>query len=272
MLLSNPWIAALSALFVWWFSTGAILYAVKRADTGGPGGHVATVILGLPLLFLGIYGVLDSVDDTSPRGAYVSFLSALAVWGWIELAFLCGVVTGPNTRPLPPGVEGWERFLRAWGTIAWHEMLLVAGLFLLVFLTRGMENSTALWTFAVMFFARVSAKLNLFFGVPHIHTEFLPSPLSHLASHFRRRAMNWVFPISVSLLTFATFCWLERAFTTGRTEFSLLAALTALALLEHWLMVLPLPDEKLWRWMLPAPKLMPKTNDKTLLREEPHGF
>jgi hypothetical protein len=34
--------------------------------------------------------------------------------------------------------------------------------------------------------------------------------------------------------------------------FALLTAMTALALLEHWLMVLPLPDEKLWRWMLPA--------------------
>jgi putative photosynthetic complex assembly protein 2 len=35
-------------------------------------------------------------------------------------------------------------------------------------------------------------------------------------------------------------------------------ALTALALLEHWLMVLPLPDERLWRWMLPGPSNAPK--------------
>ena len=33
--------------------------------------------------------------------------------------------------------------------------------------------------------------------------------------------------------------------------FSSASALAALALLEHWFMVLPLPDEKLWRWMLP---------------------
>ena len=37
----------------------------------------------------------------------------------------------------------------------------------------------------MLFFARVSAKLNLFFGVPRINTEFLPRPLAHLASHFR---------------------------------------------------------------------------------------
>ena len=38
------------------------------------------------------------------------------------------------------------------------------------------------------------------------------------------------------------------------TGFALLTALAALALLEHWLMVMPLPDAKLWRWMLPAPE------------------
>ena len=49
---------------------------------------------------------------------------------------------------------------------------------------------------------------------------------------------------------------------------SLLASLSALALLEHWLMVLPLPDAKLWRWMLPAP------NNKTpeLRPEDAHGL
>jgi len=50
--------------------------------------------------------------------------------------------------------------------------------------------------------------------------------------------------------------------------FALLAAITALALLEHWLMVLPLPDAKLWRWMLPAPRTR---HDKTG-PEGHHGF
>ena len=35
--------------------------------------------------------------------------------------------------------------------------------------------------------------------------------------------------------------------------FTLLSALSLLALLEHWFMVLPLPDQKLWRWMIPQP-------------------
>jgi hypothetical protein len=71
--------------------------------------------------------------------------------------------------------------------------------------------------------------------------------------------MNWVFPISVTALTFAAACWMERAIAAP-TEAALvghvlLTALTLLALLEHWLLVLPLPDQKLWRWMLPDPAI-----------------
>jgi len=268
LFLDNPWIAALSALFIWWFSTGALIFAVKRADEAGPGAHQVLVLLALPLLLIGAYGISYSLSDPGGWGAYVGFLSALAVWGWIELAFLGGVITGPNASPRPDDSEGWDRFQRAVATIAWHELLLIATLIIIALASAGAENTTALWTFAVMFFARVSAKLNLFFGVPYINTEFLPKPLAHLGSHFRRRPMNHLFPISITLLSMATFCWLERIYTTGQTEFVLLAALTALALLEHWFMVLPLPDEKLWRWMMPATKPTPKT----MIREEPRGF
>ena len=269
MFLANPWIAALSALFVWWFSTGVLLFAVKQADRkGGRGPHVALVIIALPLLFVGFYGLFQTLSDTGAMGAYLGFLSALAIWGWIELTFLCGVVTGPNSDNRRDGVVGVRRFMQAFGTVAWHELLLIVALCVIAAVSDGAENSTALWTFAVLFFARVSAKLNLFFGVPHINTDFLPLPLAHLASHFRRRPMNGLFPISITMLSMATFCWIERIIATGQTEFVLLAALTALALLEHWFMVLPLPDEKLWRWMIPAPK----PTQETMIREEPHGF
>ncbi|NNF71566.1 MAG: DUF3623 family protein, partial [Rhodobacteraceae bacterium] len=143
---------------------------------------------------------------------------------------------------------------------------------LILLVSWGAPNMFAFWTFAVLFFARVSAKLNLFFGVPKINIEFLPSPLSHLPSHFRTARMNAVFPISVTALSFAVACWFERIYAAATPAetvgFALLAALTVLALLEHWLMVLPLPDEKLWRWMIPAPK----ANDKTLLREDANGL
>ena len=269
---SSPWIAALLALFVWWFATGAILFVVKGADRRGRDAHVWSVLLGLPVLFAGVAGFLHTLDDGSVGSVYLAFFSALLIWGWIELAFLSGVVTGPNRFDCPKDAPEWERFVRAWGTIAYHECLLAATLLLMAWLSWGAENIFGFWTFAVLFFARVTAKLNLFFGVPKINTEFLPEPLRHLPSHFRISKMNAFFPVSVTALTFALGCWLERLHAVDDPAqlvgFALLAAMTALALLEHWFMVLPLPDEKLWRWMIPAPK----PSEKMKISEDPHGL
>jgi putative photosynthetic complex assembly protein 2 len=264
--MTTVWAAALITLFLWWFSTGAILWRVRHADRAGGKAHLRSVLFGLPLLVVGVAGLALTLNDESVQGTYAAFLAALALWGWIELAFLSGIITGPNRAPCPPFVRGWDRFWRASTTILWHEALLIGALALLAWASLGAANVVGLWTFAVLFLARLSAKLNLFFGVPRIHTEFLPRPLSHLASHFRHAGMNWLFPISVTLLTFAIGCWLERAVAAPtdavRIGHILLAALTALALLEHWFMVLPLPDQKLWRWMLPD---SPVASDPTLL-------
>ncbi|QGX97762.1 DUF3623 domain-containing protein [Roseovarius faecimaris] len=270
--MASPWIAALFALFAWWFSTGAILWAVRHADRRGRAGRVACTWAGLPLLVLGVWGGWTTLNDPSLQAAYVAFLSALAIWGWIELAFLTGAITGPNLYDCPEGAPEWERFIRAFGTIAYHEMLLLAALLLLWAVGQGAANGFGLWTFTILYFARISAKLNLFYGVPRINAEFIPDALRHLPSHFRISRLNWVFPISVTALSFAVACWLERLYsaqTPAETAgFALLTALTALALLEHWLMVLPLPDAKLWRWMLPAPT----KHDKTPRPEGHHGL
>ena len=250
------WTPALFALFAWWFSTGAILWVVRSADRQGEHARRRAVWFGLPFLAAGAAGFWVTLWTNDTLSIYVAFVSALAIWGWIELAFLTGVITGPNTSPLPEGVPEWERFIRAWGTLAYHEMLLAATLAAMFLVGWDHVNPFGLWTFAVLFFARISAKLNLFLGVPKINVDFLPGALSHLPSHFRHRAMNWLFPVSVSALTFAAACWLERIAATtapgAAAGFTLLTAITALALFEHWMMVLPIPDEKLWRWMIPA--------------------
>jgi putative photosynthetic complex assembly protein 2 len=265
MLSASPWVAGFAALFLWWFSTGAILCRVRLADRAGGDAHIWSVLLGLPVLGLGVWGLLATASDPSVTGAYAAFGASLLVWGWIELAFLSGQITGPNRSVLPPGRPEWERFLRACGTIAYHELALIGIVLLLMSQVWGSANHVGLWTFVVLFLARISAKLNLFYGVPKINTEFLPSTLRHLPSHFRHRRMNAVFPVSVIGLAAASWWWLARiADATGAGEtvgYALLAAITLLALLEHLFMVLPLPDEKLWRWMLPA---APKPTQKTL--------
>ncbi len=268
------WSAILLALFAWWFSTGAILWVVKTADRKGLTAGLYATLCGLPMLGLGLWGFWTTLEDPSAFGACIAFLSALCIWGWIELAFLTGVITGPNDYPLPDDTPEFGRFIRAWGTLAYHEMLLGGTLIVLALIGDGATNIFCVWTFAVLFFARLSAKLNLYLGVPRINVDFLPSALTHLATYFRIRPLNWLFPVSVTALTFATACWLERIYaapTDGQLiGFSLLTAITALALLEHWVMVLPIPDEKLWRWMLPA-QTQP-TPKATTLKGGHHGF
>ncbi len=278
--MDNAYVAALIALFVWWFSTGAILVVVKRADRVGGRAHLNAVLAGLPLLGLGWYGLVGTMHSTGPAGAYAAFFSALAIWGWFELAFLCGILTGPNIKPCPPGIPRWERFLRAWGTIAHSEMALIATSVVMLSLSWEAPNAFGLWTFLVLFFARVSAKLNVYLGVPNINVDFLPVPVRHLASHFRIAPMNAFFPVSITALSLAVGCWLERVleFAPGTGEhvgFALLTALTGLALLEHWLMVLTLPDAELWRWMLPRSEEEPSDpplKSKSYLSEDAHGL
>ena len=171
---------------------------------------------------------------------------------------MIGVITGPNTSNCPSNVTHAERFIRAWGTLAYHEIALLIALGSIFYLCWSAENMFGLWTFVILYFARICAKLNLFFGVPRINVEFVPATLSHLTSHFKISALNWFFPLSVTILTFALGCWIERLLSVNLlsdiTGFTLLSSLTAMALLEHWVMVLPIPDAKLWRWMLPQEK------------------
>ena len=276
----NPWFAAGIAMFAWWFFTGIILWRVRVADnlerSGDRDAHRNSVILGFPVFAAGVALAYASIIDGSANGTYMGFLATLALWGWIELAFLSGVITGPNRKPCPPFAAQSDRFWRAVGTIAWHELALIATMVILGYVSWSAENPFAFYTFALLFFARISAKLNLFFGVPRINTQFLPRPLSHLPSHFRFARMNPFFPVSVSVLTVATALLLERtisATTSGTTAgFALLTCLCALALLEHWFMVLPLPDEKLWRWMLPAAKTPRNIHSPASLHEDANGL
>lgn len=263
--MASPWIAACIAVFAWWFFTGAILLVVRRADGGDAVAHGRNVFLAIPLAALGAAGLVISSTELTLANVYIAFLSTLLIWGWIELAFLAGVITGPERRPCPPGLAGTARFNRAWHTVSYHELLLLLGLFAILAVTRGAENTVAFWAYLILFVARISAKLNLFFGVPRINTEFVPQPLQHLKTYFRQGPITMAFPIGVTFLSITAACFAERMVSAPSAQalagFALLTALATLATLEHWLMVVPLPDAKLWRWMLPD--VTPASKDQT---------
>ena len=196
--MDNPIIiACLVAVFSWWFFTGAILLAVRLCDRNSVGFRAKVTAAVSPFYLFGFCGLWYSSATSDVQSVYLAFFSALAIWGWIEFAFLTGIITGPNTTDCPRVLMPFERFIRAWGTLAYHEILLVISLLLTLKLCWGAENTFGMWTFIVLYAARVFAKLNLFFGVPRINLEFVPKALDHLKSHFKIAALNWFFPLSV---------------------------------------------------------------------------
>ena len=240
------------AVFAWWFSTGLILL-VLRAPRAAHRGWLA-VFAGIAVFAVAGVGHLAGVADG--WAAYAGFVLAVVIWGWHEAAFLMGYVTGPRPAPCPDGARGFDRFRFATLTVLHHEIALAATLAALAALTWGQPNQTATIVFAVLFVMRLSAKFNLFLGVPNLSDEFMPPHLEHLKSYLPRRPTGLFMPISMTLgLVLAA--WLMAQATAAAPHSAaaiglvLAFALTLLALLEHAFMVLPVRDTALWKWATP---------------------
>ncbi|MDP4003806.1 putative photosynthetic complex assembly protein PuhE [Methylobacterium sp. NEAU K] len=243
----------LYAVLVWWFSTGLILlldHAPRRTHPWSMAG--ATLLLAAALVAIHV-----SAGDTTATGAYTAFTAALVVWGWQEMSYYMGFLSGPKPAACAPGLRGLDRFLAALATSLWHEFAIVIGGLAILALVWGSPNTFALWTYGTLVVMNLSARLNLFLGVRNLYAEFLPDHLGYLACYLTKKPMNMLFPVSVSLGTIAA-ALLGRAASGSDVlaheliGFTALATLMALATLEHWFLMLPLPSAELWRWSLPA--------------------
>lgn len=249
--MSDLAIPVLYTLFAWWFSTGVILYL------DGLPRHTFPLTLQAATLVLGaaLYALVHTRNDMSVAGAYCAFTCALLVWAWQEIAFLLGVVTGPRRSACPPGATGWRRTGYALQAVLYHELALILLAIAVVACVGPGQNRVGIWTFMALWGMRQSAKLNIFLGVRNIGDNFLPPHLRYMASYFKRLPMNPLFPISVTLATgSAVLVWWHliegpvSAFDTA--GLALVGTMLALGALEHWLLVLPLPSEALWRWSM----------------------
>jgi putative photosynthetic complex assembly protein 2 len=241
----------LYTLFVWWFSTGVILYL-----DGLPRHTFKWTMLGATLLLgSALAGMAVSSTDTSVAGAYCGFTCAILVWAWQEVAFLLGFVTGPRRTPCPESAVGWARARLAFQAVLHHELALVLLALAVLIVTWGAPNQTGWWTFVVLWTMRQSAKLNVFLGVRNLNEGFLPPHLKYLQTYFTRKCMNWLFPVSVAVATMVVIPVWRAAFAPAASafevaSFALIGSLLGLAILEHWFLVLPLPSEALWKWGL----------------------
>jgi putative photosynthetic complex assembly protein 2 len=241
-------VATLYAVFLWWFGTGVALLLGRASRGRALGGATALALAAL-------WAIGATAGETSLRAAVVGFTGAIVLWGWHEVTFLTGVLTGPRRTPCPLGARGWRRFALAAETLIHHELALAATALGLWLWLGEAANATALWTFLALWVMRFSVKFNIFFGAPNVADEFLPDDLRYLTSYFSPRPMNLLFPVSVTAGTVIAGGLLLHAEMVAATPFeaaslALVGALVALGTLEHWFLVLPVKEAALWRWYI----------------------
>src|SRR5262245_46158935 len=92
-------------LFVWWFSTGAVLLLVALSARHGMLLKAGAVALAAASLA----GIIVSSGDASAASAYCAFTCAILLWGAVEISLLAGWITGPRPEPCPKHVRGGDR-------------------------------------------------------------------------------------------------------------------------------------------------------------------
>ena len=245
---------AIFALFVWWFSTGAIIFLDNLPRRTFKYSMVGATAVSLSCL----WGLRATAAHTDLTAAYEAFFFGLFAWGWQEISFYMGYVTGPRKQPCPEGCSGWAHFVHAVQTSLWHELAIIASAAAIIALTWHQPNQIGLWTFMVLWWMHQSAKLNVFFGVRNLNEEFLPEHLTFLKSFLKSKPMNLFFPISITISMVIATMLFEHA-ASASTQFArsgdtFLGTMMALAILEHWFLVIPLPAGKLWQWGLASRK------------------
>ena len=247
---------ALYCLFVWWFSTGLIVFLNNLPPrTFRWSFGAATAVAGISF-----YRLAAGSHDTSQAGAYAAFTYGLLVWGWHEMAFFMGFLTGPRkaacTHACPNACRGgWRHFGHGVQACIDHELAILATGVGVLWATWHAPNQIGTWTFMALWGMRLSAKLNVFLGVLNLGETFLPPHLTYLLSFMSRRRMNWLMPISLAGGTLIAVLLVRGAMSPHMGVFDatglvFLTTMVVLAVVEHAMLVLPLPFAALWAWWL----------------------
>lgn len=239
-------------LLAWFFATGAILWLDRRPAETWPASLLgATVVAGFATAV-----VLVASETGSPASAYAAFFAAILIWGWHEMSFLMGFVTGPRRLPCPPEARGWQRFRLATATLIHHEIALALTALLLLLITWGQPTQVAGWAFLLLFAMRLSTKFNIFLGAPNFSDEMLPPHLGYLRSYFSTRRGNMLLPLSATVSVVVTLLFVRAALSApagsgAEVQFQLLASLSLLGVVEHVFLLLPVRDSAFWTWLAP---------------------
>ncbi len=236
---------ALYSIVFWWLSTAAIIYFNFQPA------YRATVFSAALILMLGaIYMLYTHRQSETVMGAFITFTAGSIIWAFVEVSFYTGYIVGPQVRPIftvGPSVIG---FFKAIHRSLYHEGLVLGLVVLMLLLSIGAKNKFGVYTFLMYWFMHQSAKLNIFLGVANTGREFVPDTVADMTQYMTIAHMNWLFPFSITFCTLLVTKLLKK---TGeeqepawrRVGFSIIGTMALMALLEHWLLVLPL-NQSLW--------------------------
>jgi putative photosynthetic complex assembly protein 2 len=226
-------------IVLWGMSTAVIFYLDSLPPRTFPISMAAASAV-LAACGVAIWVLSESSSTLAIAG---SFAAGLLAWGWTEMALYMGYVTGPRKHRCADGCSGIRHFGHAVNANLWHELAVI--FFAILIWLSG--NETALWCFVMLWLMHLSARLNVFLGVRNISVEFVPAHMDVLKGFLKKRRMNVLFPFSctalISLLVYLVM--LPQTFSV-----TMATTLAGIGLLEHALLMLPLPIERLWHWSL----------------------
>jgi len=116
--MTDAYIALGFAIFIWWFSTGIVILLNRMSRTA----ITMSLVLSSLLCIGALMGLSHTAQQSSVTAAYCAFSCALLAWGWNELSFLTGWITGPQKTALSENTVGWPRFLDGGRTHCLHHL------------------------------------------------------------------------------------------------------------------------------------------------------
>lgn len=247
----SPIVPVIFTVFIWWFTTGLIIVIYGRSR------HFTRLYFGgaTAAMIAAFVGLLITRHDTQPHSIYIAVTCGVVIYGWHLASYYLGFITGirhpyNTTEKLSLG----QRFRIALQSSIYHELsVLACGLILIAFIWQS-PNRWGLWMFGALYFMHISAKLNVFLGVRNFKIDFLPAQLHYLDHLLGKKPHNILFPFSIAMASSIALMLVYRGIvptaTIDETIGALLVAtMIGLGILEHWLLVIPLPAT-LWGWGL----------------------
>lgn len=240
------------ALFLWWFTTGAIFVFYGRSRrTIRIGFSIFSVLMILALASQ--WGLKGRTDTTS---IFLSVTAGVIVWGWQVASYYLGYITGPKSIKYEidrvADTDGDRsmtlatRFKLAAMTGIYHELIIVLFILVQLWLTRFSPNQWGVWVFVGLWLMHTCGKISVFLGVRNFQIDFLPDHLAYVGRLLLQGDTNPFLKISIfvgSAVGIYFYSQIGSQFVTSADQigFGLVGTMILLGVVELGLLVMPIP-------------------------------